>query len=105
MDADEYLLEAMNFASPKSDLCCAALGLCGEAGEFADLVKKMFYQDHDLDYEKAVKEVGDVQWYVALACQQLGISMAEMMEQNINKLRERYPSGAFEPERSKNREA
>ena len=41
-----------------------ALGLVGEAGEVADLVKKHIGHDHPLDRSKAVKELGDVCWCV-----------------------------------------
>jgi NTP pyrophosphatase (non-canonical NTP hydrolase) len=80
-------------------LLVAALGLAGESGEFAELVKKHLFHDHPFDRDKAIKEVGDVLWYVAQACTALGIQLEEVAEKNINKLKERYPEG-FTSERS-----
>jgi NTP pyrophosphatase (non-canonical NTP hydrolase) len=69
----------------------AALGLTGEAGEFAELAKKHLFHGHTLDKEKAAKEIGDVLWYVAFACEALGVSLDEIAERNIAKLKARYP--------------
>lgn len=71
----------------------AALGLAGEAGEFADLVKKHAFQGHELDRDKVVKELGDVRYYLELACITLGITITEVEETNKDKLLKRYPNG------------
>lgn len=82
----------MRTANPECvDLSNSALGMCGEAGEFADCVKKHLHQGHALDHAKLVKEAGDVLWYIALACQALGVSMEGVALANIEKLRKRYP--------------
>ena len=83
-------------------LLVAALGLSGEAGEFAEVVKKHIFHDHPLDRDKAIKVVGDVLWYVVQACTALGVELEEVAEANISKLKARYPEG-FTPERSFNR--
>lgn len=97
MDADEYQRQALRTEAPgrepRERLLNAALGLCGEAGEFADSLKKHAYHGHALDTPELRKELGDVLWYVALACDALGLSMGEVMEANIAKLRRRYPDG------------
>jgi NTP pyrophosphatase (non-canonical NTP hydrolase) len=80
-----------SLASPSASLTMAALGLCGEAGEFAELAKKHLFHGHSLDRDKAAKEIGDVLWYVAFACESLGVSMNEIAERNIAKLKARYP--------------
>ena len=82
----------------------AALGLCGEAGEFADLVKKAMFHGpgHELDVDKAAKELGDVLWYIADAAAALGISLEKVAEMNRDKLRKRYPEG-FQPKASAQR--
>lgn len=77
----------------------AAYGLNGEAGEVIDILKKHEFQGHELDYNKIVDELGDVMWYVALACNALGTTMEDIMLHNVNKLRNRYPEG-FDSERS-----
>jgi len=78
------------------------LGLNGEAGEAADVVKKHMYQGHPLDQVKLIKELGDVLWYVAETCEALGIPMETVARANIKKLYDRYPEG-FTPENSMNR--
>lgn len=95
MDFDEFQKLAMRTANFDNDnqLINAALGLVGEAGEFADLVKKVHFQGHELDKEALKGELGDVLWYVALACEDLGFEMSEVGRYNIEKLRRRYPEG------------
>lgn len=106
MTPNEYQELAMRTAPdgmfPTAMLDNAALGLCGESGEFADMIKKTQYQGHRLDIEHAAKELGDVLWYVAMACTALQYDMEEIMRMNIEKLRSRYPDG-FDPSRSVNR--
>ena len=80
-----------------------ALGLVGEAGEVADLVKKGIYHQHGLDRDKLIKEIGDVQWYVAALCSTLGVTLEHVMARNIEKLQARYPEG-YSPAASRHRE-
>jgi NTP pyrophosphatase (non-canonical NTP hydrolase) len=94
MTLDEYQKLAMRTANPACiDLSNAALGLCGEAGEFADCVKKHLHQGHPLDREKLVRELGDCAWYLALACEVLGVTMQDVAEVNVAKLAARYKDG------------
>jgi NTP pyrophosphatase (non-canonical NTP hydrolase) len=80
-----------------------ALGLAGEAGEVADLIKKGIYHQLGLDREKLKKELGDVAWYLAALCTHLGLTLEEVMEHNMEKLRARFPEG-YSPERTTYRE-
>lgn len=80
----------------------AVLGLSGEAGECADMIKKMRYQGHPLEVRDLILELGDVMWYVAAAATALGMKLEDVGQRNIEKLRKRYPNG-FDPERSRNR--
>lgn len=88
--------------SAKDNLINAALGLTGEAGEVADLVKKYIYHGHDLDIDKLVKELGDVLWYIAQACRSINVPMDTVAIKNIEKLLDRYPV-AFSADQSRNR--
>lgn len=88
--------------SPKDNLINAALGLTGEAGEVADLVKKHIYHGHELDIDKLVKELGDVLWYIAQACRAINVPMDTVAVTNIEKLLDRYPT-AFTADQSRNR--
>lgn len=79
-----------------------AMGLCGEAGEVIDLIKKWAFQGHRLRKQDIEEELGDVLWYAAILCEGIGATMEEVMQKNIEKLKRRYPDG-FEVERSVNR--
>ena len=70
-----------------------ALGLAGEAGEVAELVKKGVFHRHSIDRAKLEKELGDVLWYASALCTALGLDLGEIMQINIEKLKVRYPSG------------
>lgn len=80
-----------------------ALGLTGEAGEFADLVKKEEFHGHSVNRDEKVKELGDVLWYLSQQARVNGITLEEVAQGNIDKLKARYPEG-FSHEASKNRE-
>lgn len=99
----ESALRTINKKLEKSELLVnAALGLSGESGEVADLIKKWKFQGHDLDTEKVAEELGDVCWYIALACFCIGLGLEDVMEMNIDKLKARYPEG-FDTNKSLNR--
>jgi NTP pyrophosphatase (non-canonical NTP hydrolase) len=96
---DEYQQHVLRTSNPDVDnnwhasLCNWSLGLTGEAGEFADLVKKHVFHEHDFDRDKAVKELGDILWYVARAAKTLDIPLSEVAAINVRKLQARYPNG------------
>jgi NTP pyrophosphatase (non-canonical NTP hydrolase) len=99
---DQYQASAMRTAGDSpypDDLLLTALGLTGEGGEFADMVKKLVYHDTPLDRDKAIKELGDVLWYVARGCMALGVTLGDVAERNLTKLLVRYPD-QFDPQRS-----
>lgn len=106
MTGNEYQALAMRTRnkslSPDDSLTNGVLGLSGESGECADLVKKCWYQGQVFDLEHFAKELGDVLWYVALCCESLDLKMEDVMAGNIEKLRVRYPDG-FDPHRSQHR--
>jgi NTP pyrophosphatase (non-canonical NTP hydrolase) len=80
----------------------AVIGLMGEVGELASAIEKAVYYGRGMDYVKGpnlVEELGDVLWYVALACNAAGLSLGAVMEANLAKLRERYPD-KYEDERA-----
>ena len=103
MRGNEYQELAMRTANTKcKNLSNAALGLTGESGECADIVKKHLHHEHPFDKDHFVKELGDILWYVALGCEVVGVSMEKVMQLNIDKLRARYPDG-FEADKSLHR--
>ena len=78
------------------------LGLSGEVGEFTDMMKKWIFHENPLDADHAQKEIGDVMWYIAMICHSFGWDLDAIMQQNINKLKARYPEG-FDVELSAHR--
>jgi NTP pyrophosphatase (non-canonical NTP hydrolase) len=80
----------------------AALGLCGEAGEVAELLKKAYGHGHELDKVALAKEIGDVLWYLAAIATLHNIDLEQAAKDNVEKLRRRYPDG-FSHEASKAR--
>ena len=107
MTGNEYQRLAMTTLNPdlsrQDVLINAVMGLCGESGEAIDLVKKHLHQGHELDREKLIKELGDIAWYLAEAAYALDTPLDTVLEQNIAKLKARYPEG-FETEKSMNRQ-
>ena len=108
MNINDYQALAMTTLNPalsrKEVLINSVMGLCGEAGEAIDIVKKWLAQGHALDKEHLAKELGDIAWYLAEAATALNIDLDDIFAANIEKLRKRYPEG-FDASRSINREA
>jgi len=104
-ELDEYQNLALR-TNPTKDfeknVINAALGLSGESGEVADLIKKWKNQGHSLDENKLIEELGDVLWYVSLMAHTLGYTLSEVATINIEKLKKRYPYG-FDSNKSINR--
>lgn len=103
MKINEYQELAMRTLNQKLDkkdvLINGVMGLCGEAGEAIDIVKKHLAQGHELDKEKLIKELGDVAWYLAETAYALDTDLETVFNLNIEKLKRRYPEG-FEKEKS-----
>ena len=106
MEINEYQKLAMrtsnNELSNAMHLINGALGLAGESGEVADIVKKFWMQGHNLDQEHIAKELGDICWYLAETATAIGYDLETIMQMNIDKLRARYQKG-FEAEKSLHR--
>lgn len=108
MTINDYQQAALRTAnreklSDKELLTNGVLGLSGESGECADIVKKHLFQGHELDAEKLANELGDVAWYLAITAKAIGMDLETVLQMNVDKLRKRYPDG-FSAERSIHRE-
>ena len=107
-DADIYQLDVLKYAPDHNDylqnVIYAALGMCGEAGEASELIKKYAYHGHTIDTEHLARELGDVLWYVSYLAHLFGYPLGKIMAMNQEKLAKRYPDGKFDEERSRNRE-
>jgi NTP pyrophosphatase (non-canonical NTP hydrolase) len=79
-----------------------AMGISGEAGEVTDYLKKVIFHNHEADKDIIKKELGDVLWYIANLATVYDLGLTEIMQANVDKLRNRYPEG-FSTEKSINR--
>ena len=102
MDFSEYQLKSRKTAKYPSighPVIYPALGLVNEAGEVAGKIKKVFrdkdgvFNDETQDGLKA--ELGDVLWYVAQICNELGFSLEEVAQLNLAKLYDRLERGTI----------
>ena len=87
-------------------LTTAGVGLAAESGEFLEIVKKMVFQGKPWDEHNRkhlIIELGDVMWYVMQACMALDVSLDEVVEGNVDKLKKRDPGGEFNVYQSENR--
>ncbi|MGY0013268.1 nucleoside triphosphate pyrophosphohydrolase family protein [Bacillus anthracis] len=93
-DYQEKALRTWNKEGLKTErMANVALGLAGEAGEVADLIKKTNYHGHTIERKELIKELGDILYYVSVGAHELGYTLQEIAEININKLAKRYPEG------------
>ncbi len=89
-----------------ASLMTGAIGLSSEGGEFAEIVKKCIFQGKPMDDETVFhckRELGDIMWYWITSCRALGLDPNEVVEENVNKLKSRYPGGEFDVHYSENR--
>ena len=107
MTIREYQSLAMKTSNPalsqKDILINGVMGLCGESGEAIDIVKKHLAQGHELDRAHLLDELGDIAWYLAETATALNASLEDVLTQNIEKLKKRYPQG-FSTDNSVHRE-
>jgi NTP pyrophosphatase (non-canonical NTP hydrolase) len=73
----------------------ASMGIETEAGEFLDVLKKFIFYGKQIDKVNLVEELGDLLWYIGIACDELSVSFEEIMIKNINKLKARYENNTF----------
>mgnify|MGYP000973218475 FL=1 len=90
MTFDEYQAAALRTANPNLDLVYALAKLCVESGEALQLDCKRHYHGKSYTREQMIDELGDVQWYLALAAQELDTTLDEIAAANIDKLRARH---------------
>ncbi len=87
-------------------LLTGSIGMASEGGEFAEIVKKCIFQGKPLDADTifhAKRELGDIAWYWINSCRALGLDPNDVLEENVNKLKSRYPGGEFDVHFSENR--
>lgn len=85
-------LTAKKFDTPEKEILTWGLGIAGEAGDVASCIKKTFA--HDNDQKAGIREnIGDMLWYAAMICNFFEWDMQEILDENIDKLKKRFPSG------------
>jgi NTP pyrophosphatase (non-canonical NTP hydrolase) len=87
-------------------LLTGGIGIASEGGEFNEIIKKCVFQGKPLDDETVFhlkRELGDIMWYWISCCRALGLDPNEVVEENVNKLKARYPGGEFDVHYSENR--
>ena len=87
-------------------LMTGSIGLASEGGEFSEIVKKCVFQGKPLDDDTIFhmkRELGDIMWYWVNACRALDLDPNDVVEENVNKLKARYPGGEFDVHYSENR--
>ena len=88
-------------------LLTGATGIASEGGEFSEIVKKCVFQGKPMDDETIFhckRELGDIIWYWINSCRALGLDPNEVVAENVNKLKSRYPGGEFDVHYSENRQ-
>ena len=102
MDFQDYQQKARETAVYPREyaMLYPALGLCGEAGEVAEKIKKVIrdkggeFDEHDRMNIR--KELGDVLWYIAQLCSDLDLRMESVAIANVEKLRVRKEKGTLQ---------
>lgn len=82
------------------------LGLGSETGELTEIVKKIVFQGKPLTEENLFhmkRELGDIMWYWVNMCRALHLDPNDVITENVNKLKSRYPGGEFSVHYSENR--
>ncbi len=100
MNFETYQINARKTAiypSLGSNYVYPTLGLVGESGEVAEKVKKVIRDKNGIfDQETLIglkKELGDVLWYLSNICSELNLSLEDIAEENLKKLKKRSLEG------------
>ncbi|MBG9716635.1 nucleoside triphosphate pyrophosphohydrolase family protein [Bacillus cereus] len=110
-ELDQYQEAALRTWNTNNDfrgrVLNAALGLTGEAGEVADVVKKAIFHGHGFNpahclgeengnTHKLALELGDILYYISIMSHEMGYTLEDIAQMNIAKLTKRYPDGFSE---------
>ena len=80
-------------------LLTGAIGMASEGGEFSEIVKKVTFQGKPMDDDTKFhmkRELGDIMWYWINSCRALDLDPNEVIAENVDKLKARYPGGSFD---------
>jgi len=99
-DYQEAAASTAIYPNRGNNLAYTTLGLCGEAGEVAEKVKKIIRDKNGVltseDEEEIAKELSDVLWYLAMSATEVGSNLEEIAEINMKKLSSRKERGVLQ---------
>lgn len=104
MSPDEFQQQCKRTERPESlridvetaRMLHAAIGLCTEAGELQDMLKRHLFYGQPLNPVNLLEECGDALWYISIALDAAGYTLGQAMAMNVAKLAVRYPEGFTE---------
>lgn len=95
--------EAKSLSLDESRLLHGAMGISTEAGEILDNMKKHIFYGEPIDYNNLREEIGDILWYMGIMIDTTGQSFLQIMGDNLEKLKKRFPDG-FTDKKAQNRD-
>lgn len=82
--------EDIQLTEDQRELLHMLVGLCGEAGELLDAIKKHVFYNQELDLENAIEELGDIEFYLQGIRLKLKLQRFQILHANVAKLTKRY---------------
>lgn len=95
MTYQEFVKGLVKPLGDQERLVHAAMGVSGEAGELLDAIKKHWVYGKELDVGNVMEELGDILFYVQAMANEFGWDLTDLVVENMKKLQQRYPSGAY----------
>ncbi|MDQ5950716.1 MAG: hypothetical protein QG585_658 [Patescibacteria group bacterium] len=105
MTFDEYQQKALltdgtvGSSTISAKFISIVLGLSGEAGEIVEKFKKIYREKDGIwdneDKKNIAKELGDLLWYISSVSNHTGISLEEIANINLEKLKSRSERGVL----------
>lgn len=87
---DQFVRQLFKADSEPMMALHAALGVCGEAGELADAIKRQYVYGKIIDIGNVIEELGDLKFYIQAVMNHYGLREQDILQVNANKLSVRY---------------
>ena len=87
---DIFVEKLFKRQDPALEMYHAVLGICGEAGELGDAIKKHLAYGRELDIRNVIEELGDLRFYMQALMNLVGVSEQQILQHNALKLAQRY---------------
>lgn len=92
-----------SLTASKCELWHHMTGVATEVGELFDAVKKFVIYNKNFDFENALEELGDIEFYLAGVYQVLMLTREAALKANMTKLAKRYPNFKYTDQRAQER--